>query len=759
LIDDEGVTNDVAGLYATQNGDGTNTHDGVNLSSFDPMMLPNLATSTVITANGGGRALWRVNQANTGIANSYNETATTYVNQQQNGTAVQADTVRGSKAPVYKPITAVTKTASALITITSNGHGFLTGDRVLISGVGITTGPNPNGQWLIIVLNANSFTLTGSISGPAGTYTVSAATTALKLAVSANGTVIPYGAGLTGHILIQIVDSNDVWRDVTAEVLSMGMTVGEPNAIVQLQRPLWAAFTQGGRDGSGAALNPVRNGDLAYSNCLTDIVNRTHIASDGQIDAGVVLNDPGGYLTGILDDTASGAQPLRSDVPPALDTTTAFTANMVNSIVPINIYNVREGRLSTSNASPNLTSDANQVYERGITNVVEINMKNLARWVDGIYDQNLLATTNAVSGNIAKPDGYVVYVSDRRGDDVKTVFLRDPATGLPATTSSQSTNGMCDNLDIYGPNGTLDGGEDVQSTGAALGSALVKDLDELPDPAVLAGTTNGTDFWNDRRIRALKVSAWNNPSTGTSTTNYFRRAVRLFNGEDLQTNAAANKLSITLGITIASENIVYTWGNYNTTGINAVPTAGTSSYNDAAQASHYMPTVTDRQVPASIVCDAWFPLSKTWADSLSSIYPDQQGRRGADRVTAPAILAVTEETSVRAGIIAGNNLGALAGLPDAGNNTAPSESRLNGGMHNFPRLLEDWGSKRFNFVGALIPLYRSTQALGPYNANSSIYGAAIRNWAFDTTFRDPNRLPPGTPQFQHIEPTGFRQVL
>ena len=36
---------------------------------------------------------------------------------------------------------------------------------------------------------------------------------------------------------------------------------------------------------------------------------------------------------------------------------------------------------------------------------------------------------------------------------------------------------MCDNVDIYGPNGTLDGGEDVQSTGAAIGTALTKDLD------------------------------------------------------------------------------------------------------------------------------------------------------------------------------------------------------------------------------------------------------------------------------------------
>ena len=96
LIDDEGVTNDVAGLYGTQNGDGTNTHDGVNLSSFNPMMLPN---ATV--AAGGGRALWRILNNNTSSSNSYNEVTTgtpTYPMQQQNGTAVQADTVRGVKA-------------------------------------------------------------------------------------------------------------------------------------------------------------------------------------------------------------------------------------------------------------------------------------------------------------------------------------------------------------------------------------------------------------------------------------------------------------------------------------------------------------------------------------------------------------------------------------------------------------------------------------------------------------------------------------
>ena len=43
-------------------------------------------------------------------------------------------------------------------------------------------------------------------------------------------------------------------------------------------------------------------------------------------------------------------------------------------------------------------------------------------------------------------------------------------------------------------------------------------------------------------MRALTVAAWTNPN------NYFRHAVRLFNGEDLML-AAGGRLSATLGIT------------------------------------------------------------------------------------------------------------------------------------------------------------------------------------------------------------------
>lgn len=733
LLDDENPTSvDNEGIPAGQ---------GVNLSSFNPIPLPNSTPSSSPTANGGGRALWRINDNNTSVATSYNETATSFVQQQQNGTARQADTVRGVGVPTSKSITGAALTTisgTTYIQITCTAHGFANGDMIVISGVQGAT--NANGEFTVSNKTANTFTLSSprptTLPNPF-TVTVPNTATVYALAKSPNGTVIPRGSGITGRILIQIVGTDGTTRDVTQEVLSMGMTEGEPNAIIMLQRPLWAAFTQGSRDASTASPtpNPALNSDPGYSNTLTDILNKTHIGADGEIkvDATHPVQDATlGYLTAIVDDTASGSQPVRPDVGADLNVadwgTSAWTTNRDwNAMVPINVYNIREGYINSS-----LT--ANAVYERGITHVVDINMRNLARWLDGVYDLNLLQGTNAVSGNVASPDGYTLYVSDRRGDKVNSVV----SNGSTVT----ATNGMVDNEDIYGPNGALDPGEDVQATGA-----LVKDITELPDPAVLPGSY-GTDI----NKRAITAAAWTNLIGGAGADKinqkYFRTSVRIFNGENLQVTGGTGKLSTTKGITVSTENMVYVWGNYNTTGINSAPPDGTSSLNDNTATYYYL----GNQVPSSIVADAIFPMSKTFFDAETALYPNILGNRPADN--APT---VAQETAVRAAIIAGNNLSALSGTPDAGN-SASGESRLCGGMHNFPRFLENW-TARWNFVGSMIPLYHSTQALGQYNADDGIYGAPIRNWAFDVTFTNPLKLPPGTPLFQHIEATGFRQVL
>ena len=696
LIDDEApLTTDASGIPAGQ---------GVALSTFNPVPLPNTTLSTTPTANGGGRALWRVLDANTSFSNSYNQTATDFIQQVQNGTATQADAVRGVRVPTTRAITGATNANPILIT--STGHGFSTGNLVVIAGVLGNT--NANGEYAITVVTANTFTLTGRTGN--GGYTANTGTV-YALPKSSNGTVIPSGSGITGRILIQIVDSSGVARDVTTQILSMGVTEGEPNGIVYLQRPLWAAYTQGSRDASGG------NSYLKY------ITDNTTFGADGEIAA--PTQDANGYLTGITDDGSR----TRADVP--------VSAGNWNSIVPINIYNVREGRINSS-------LGANTIYERGMTSIVELNMRNIARWVDGVYDANLLSGTAAVSTNIASPDGYVVYISDRRGDKVRAEVDSSGAT-------INTTNGIVDNEDIYGPNGGLDPGEDVIDFGARKGT-LQKDTSELPDPAVLSGASTTANTLPERTARANTVAAWNNP-------NLFRRAVRIFDGEDLIISGGAGKLSATRGITVSSENMIYIWGNYNTSGINVAPAAGVACLNDVTAPCYY----NGDQVPASIVCDAFFQLSRTWFDSVSALYPDNQANRPADRNLPSGVAGINAETSVRAGVIAGNNLSALsagAGGPDAGNySSTNNESRLNGGMHNFPRFLEAWNDQRFNFVGSLIPLYHSTQAVGQYNAGSTIYSPPTRNWAFDTTFLQLDRLPPGTPMFQYISPTAFRQVL
>ncbi len=526
---------------------------------------------------------------------------------------------------------------------------------------------------------------------------------------------IPPGAGIQGRILIEVTRADGTVFDVTQEILSMGMTVGEPNGIVYLQRPIWAAYVQGSRDRDSNGFDLVS---------LTK--NYQHFA-DGEIISAPTFDTDTGYIT-----MTPGTANEDSGV-----TTREATATGYNSIYPINVYNVREGWYQSS-------MNENDIYERGITSVIDVNMRNLVRWLDGVYDTNLLAGTNAVSTNIKGAEGYVVYISDRRGDKVKTEYLSDGS-------NFQSTNGNVDNEDIYGPNNTLDDGEDVIDfgwTGAAVSKkgTLQRDLTELPT----TGTVYQVSSYPDRLARAMAVMQWNNPS------NYFRRAVRIFDGSVLSVSGASGKLSTTKGISIASENMVYIWGNYNTTGVASIPVGG-STLNDGGY--------TGPQVPTSIVADAFFPLSRTWFDGLTAMRPegssDPRNLTGtAYRIADANVSSISDGTAVRAGIIAGTTISSLTAFPGRDS----SGLRRNGGVINYPRFLELWNLnglvKTWSYTGSFIPLYRSTQAVAQWeNDTAVIYMPPRRNWSFDSTFLTPNKLPPGTPFFQYVQATAFRQKL
>jgi hypothetical protein len=537
---------------------------------------------------------------------------------------------------------------------------------------------------------------------------------------TASGQYIPPGSGVRGRILIEIVKPDGTTEDVTQTILSMGVTQGEPNGIIYLQRPRWAGYVQGSRDrrGNGFTLqNLTRNYQTIADGEISD-PSSSFYANRGFIDASVSFADE------------DGGTIIREAAPSGY-----------NEIVPINVYNVREGWF-------NSLMNEFQLHERGMTSVVEINARNLVRWLDGIYDDNLLSGTSAVSTNIKGDEGYVVYISDRRGDRVRAEFLSDG-------TSFASTNGIVDNEDIYGPNGTLNDGEDVidfgwNSDGTSKRGTLQKDTNELLDSGEICcapALTNAPIA--DRLPRADTALRWFN------TSNYFRRAVRIFDGETLSTTASAGKLSPTKGISISSENMVYVWGNFNTTGVASIPASGSTLNTGGFMGP---------QVPASIVCDSLFALSKTWFDTSSMLYPEGSGNArfltGEAYRMADEGASVTEGTAVRAGIIAGNTLSALSATPGR---DAAGQKR-NGGIINYPRFQELWNfngtTNTWSYTGSFIPLFKSTQGIAPWENNTSIvYMPPRRNWSFDSTFLTPNKLPPGTPFFQYIQATGFRQSL
>lgn len=160
-----------------------------------------------------------------------------------------------------------------------------------------------------------------------------------------------------------------------------------------------------------------------------------------------------------------------------------------------------------------------------------------------------------------------------------------------------------------------------------------------------------------------------------------------------------NATTLNAGLTIASNNAVYTQGDFNTTA----------------------------KKPASIISDALVVLSKNWDDANST-------KSLSSRVAAT--------TTINASFITGDNsLGA---------------NNYNGGVSNLPRYLEDWGSSRtINILGSMINLWESKYATGKWSLD--YYDPPARNYSYDTDLNDPSKMPPGTPQLLVFQRTGWQQ--
>jgi hypothetical protein len=168
-------------------------------------------------------------------------------------------------------------------------------------------------------------------------------------------------------------------------------------------------------------------------------------------------------------------------------------------------------------------------------------------------------------------------------------------------------------------------------------------------------------------------------------------ATRLTNGAELHSD-----------LTVASENPVYTLGDYNITNKKA----------------------------ASIMTDALTILSTNWNDANS--WSALSSRAAAD-------------TRVNAAYMTGNKA------------TGTGGTNYSGGFENLPRFLENWSSKKFYWTGSAVDLWQSEEATGTWGG--SYYNPPDRVWTYDIDFQDPNKLPPGTPLISIVMKTSWHELV
>jgi len=124
--------------------------------------------------------------------------------------------------------------------------------------------------------------------------------------------------------------------------------------------------------------------------------------------------------------------------------------------------------------------------------------------------------------------------------------------------------------------------------------------------------------------------------------------------------------------------------------------------------------------PASLVADAITVLSDNWQDANST---SGVGSRNATATTVNAAF--------------------LTGVVET------TDANYSGGMENFPRFLETWGSTVFTYNGSMIKMFPSQYATGPWG-EGNVYVPPTRNWAYDVNFDDPTKLPPLTPSLLKV---------
>ena len=196
----------------------------------------------------------------------------------------------------------------------------------------------------------------------------------------------------------------------------------------------------------------------------------------------------------------------------------------------------------------------------------------------------------------------------------------------------------------------------------------------------------------------------------TSTTNQLP-SVRLMNAAQLPANN-------NFGFSVATMNPLYVWGDYN------IQVAGNTNSSSSSTNTAYT-------VPAALMSDSLTVLSPNWSDA-----------DGYATYTKGAAQFAAADMTINAAIVTGT-------VPSTGTNG----TTFSGGVHNLPRLLEDWSSKNLWLNTSILRLWDSNMATNQFRNPAGFnptpvnpyYNPPTRHYSFDLNFLDPSKVPPGIP--------------
>ncbi len=424
-----------------------------------------------------------------------------------------------------------------------------------------------------------------------------------------------------------------------------------------------------------------------------------------------------------------------------LDPGAAPPSTVATEYWEMKLYDTREGERRQF-ITP-LGGTETNMSQLGIMGLVELDVTNLRRWLEGVA-----APFNAppfdTGPNTFNNGGYIFYFSDRRGNRATAGY----------ETGEFGFEDIINPLSITGtPNRTLDPGEDINGSGfldeygaflplaTPCAGAPAPRVPEPPTPPPTSPPLS-IDIWNTR---------FNTNKATRSKVHYFRRGIRLING-------CGSNLPDP-GFTVASENPVYVQGDYNADSDPLVPCAsqpsspmvfppppgqlnlppGAAGFGGAPGVTHSF---------AAVIADTVKLLSNSWNDDNSFVTP---------QTFTPSRIA--SNTWYRMAIATGKTLTS----PHPGAATVPIDFDFggDGGVHNLFQATEVWLFSSLNYLGSLVSLYHSGQAVGQLKcACGGVYSQpARRNFTFDAEFLVPSQLPPGTPRFRDINNLSFRQTI